>query len=104
MISVYKDEILDLMYPNKGIVNKKHNQFIEIKEQRIYKAEEVKMLRKYLHLSQSLFASLLGVNINTVISWENGRNTPSQLASRMMEILSKYPDCVLEAGIVKFKG
>ena len=104
MISIYKDEMLDLLYPGKGIVSKKHNQYIEIKEQRIWKAVEIKKLRKYLHLSQALFAALLGVNINTVISWENGRNAPSQIASRMMEILNKYPDCVLEAGIVKFKG
>ena len=104
MISVYKDEITDLLFPRKGLISKNKNPYIDIAVQRTWKAEEIKKLRKSLRLSQALFADLIAANVNTVISWEVGRNTPTSMACRMFEILKNYPDCILEAGIVKFKG
>ena len=51
--------------------------------------EQVKSVRKKLHLSQTDFGNLLGVNFTTVNRWENGKSEPSYKAIRAFEALCK---------------
>ena len=51
--------------------------------------EQVKYVRKKLHLSQTDFGNLLGVNFTTVNRCENGKSEPSYKAMRAFEALCK---------------
>lgn len=43
-------------------------------------AEEIKMIRKSMYLSQESFAKEVGVSFSTVNRWENGKSTPNYAA------------------------
>ena len=53
----------------------------------IYSAEEVKSIRKKSGYSQSVFAKCLGVSKKTVEAWEEGVNTPSGPALRILSLI-----------------
>jgi len=57
-----------------------------------YEPEEVKKTRKMLGASQVVFARFLGVSPKTVRAWEQGRNTPNDMASRFMDEIRADPD------------
>ena len=50
-------------------------------------AEEVKMLRQSMNMTQTLFAAALGVSNKTVEAWEKGTNTPAGTARRIIGLL-----------------
>ena len=52
-----------------------------------FTSEEVARLRHYLGLTQERFAELLGVHVNTVRDWEQGRREPSQAWCRVLELM-----------------
>ena len=70
MLSVYKDEIRDAMYPRRGTVDKRFN-IVNVMPPEHWDAERIKKLRKQLQLSQSLFAETMGVSVPAVVAWEN---------------------------------
>lgn len=49
---------------------------------------EVKKARHHTEMSQSKFAILLGVSIDTVKAWEQGKRTPEALASKVIRLAS----------------
>lgn len=100
MISIYKDAVKDALFRKKGLLSKT-NKYLHVASLEPFSAGEVHRLRLFLQLSQSMFASVLGVNTRTVISWENGTNVPSGPALRLMHILKKYPDVLIETQIVE---
>jgi putative transcriptional regulator len=42
-------------------------------------------------LSQTAFASLLGVSVRTLQEWEQGRKIPSGAAATLLKVAAKYP-------------
>ncbi len=58
---------------------------------RPYCAEDVKMTREILNVSQALFAMFLGVDVKTVSSWEQGLKQPSPIACRFMDEIAHSP-------------
>lgn len=52
--------------------------------------------RNNLGLSQSQFASLLGVSKRTLEQWEQERREPSQAAQRLVQIAILRPDVLIE--------
>ena len=61
-----------------------------------YSPELVKETRKILGASQAMFAQFLGVSVQTVRSWEQGKNTPSDMACRFMDEIRRNPKYWLE--------
>lgn len=55
-----------------------------------------KTIRKKLNLSQSDFASLMGVSPRTVQDWEQGRRTPQGPAKSLLRIAEQHPEVFLE--------
>ena len=56
--------------------------------------EEIKEIRAKTGLSQPLFAMAMGVSVKTLESWEQGRNTPSGAAVRLLEIIEQNTDII----------
>jgi putative transcriptional regulator len=57
-----------------------------------YGPEAVKATRKLLGASQGIFAQFLGVSAKSVCAWEQGVNTPSDIACRFMDEIQRNPD------------
>jgi putative transcriptional regulator len=51
-----------------------------------------KDIREQLKLSQSAFASLMGVSPRTIQDWEQGRRYPQGPAKTLLRIAEQYPD------------
>ena len=56
--------------------------------------EEIKNIRLKTGLSQPLFAMAMGVSVKTLEAWEQGRNTPSGAAIRLLEIIENNTDII----------
>jgi putative transcriptional regulator len=57
-----------------------------------YSPKAVKAARKLLGASQTMFAQFLGVKTTTVQSWEQGRQSPSDMACRFLDEIQLKPD------------
>ncbi len=63
---------------------------------RILNVPPVAKIRQKTGLSQSKFASLLGVSVRTLQDWEQGRRIPSGAARTLLLIANKNPMALLE--------
>lgn len=61
-------------------------------EPAVYKPEDVKQARDILRSSQALFAKFLGVSVKTVRAWEQGKNSPNEIACRFMDEIRRDPE------------
>ena len=52
-----------------------------------------KAIRTELELTQEEFAQRIGSSLGSVSRWENGKNKPGKMASKLLELMAK------EAGI-----
>lgn len=55
---------------------------------REYSGNEIREVRKKAGMTQSVFASYMGVSIKTVEAWEGGRTHPTGPVFRLLDILS----------------
>ncbi|MBL7131157.1 MAG: type II toxin-antitoxin system MqsA family antitoxin [Candidatus Omnitrophica bacterium] len=71
----------------------------KLKPGRIFKFNPVvvKNIRKKLHVSQAEFAYMIGVNINTLQNWEQGRRRPEGPALALLKIAEANPKTVMNA-------
>jgi putative transcriptional regulator len=58
----------------------------------------IKKIRENLHVSQPIFARLIGVSSATVRSWEQGEKEPSSPARKLLQIVIAYPNILLGLG------
>lgn len=59
--------------------------------------EAVTRLRKdKLKVSQHVFAELLNVSVHTVHAWEQGRNKPSGIALRLIQLIEANPHILID--------
>jgi putative transcriptional regulator len=54
-------------------------------------------IRKRLHVSQSEFAYMIGVSIDTLQNWEQGRRRPEGPALVLLKIAESNPETVMSA-------
>jgi putative transcriptional regulator len=57
----------------------------------------VALIRARLKLSQGEFARLLGISVDTLQNWEQGRRKPSGAARVLLKVAARHPEAVLEA-------
>ncbi|UCZ84659.1 helix-turn-helix domain-containing protein [Pseudomonas sp. L5B5] len=50
--------------------------------------------RAKVGLSQSAFATLLGVSLRTLQDWEQGRRQPTGAAQTLLRVASQYPEAL----------
>jgi putative transcriptional regulator len=71
----------------------------QLKPGRVFRVDAesaVVRVRGKLGLSQSKFASLLGISLDTLQNWEQGRREPTGPAKVLLKIASKHPRVLLE--------
>ncbi len=59
-------------------------------------ASNVVRVRGRLGLSQTKFASILGISADTLQNWEQGRRRPTGPAKVLLKIAAKHPEVLLE--------
>lgn len=60
----------------------------------VIEGPDVQRIRAHYELSQSEFATLLGISISTLQNWEQGRRNPSGAARVLLQVAAKHPDAV----------
>jgi putative transcriptional regulator len=63
---------------------------------RITNVPSVTSIREKTGLSQSKFATVLGVSVRTLQEWEQGRREPSGAARTLLLIAAKHPRALLD--------
>jgi len=69
---------------------------IKLKARKLNEPSPAKTIRKRLKLSQSAFASLMGVSPRTIQDWEQGRRTPQGPAKSLLRIAEQHPEVFIE--------
>ena len=62
----------------------------------VVEKQEVRRIRENLSVSQGDFASLMGVSVDTVQNWEQGRCTPTGPARVLLTIVQHQPGILAE--------
>lgn len=57
-----------------------------------YTGKEIRDIRRKAGMTQSVFASYMGVSIKTVEAWEGGRTHPTGPVFRLLDILAVSDD------------
>jgi len=63
---------------------------------RVINVPDVAGIRERTGLSQTRFASLLGVSVRTLQDWEQGRRAPSGAARTLLLVADRNPKALLE--------
>jgi putative transcriptional regulator len=58
---------------------------------------DVRAIREAANISQSQFATLIGVNLRTLQNWEQQRTRPSGPARALLKIVASDPQAAIEA-------
>ena len=58
-------------------------------------APDVATLRGHFHLSQAKFAALLGISVDTLQNWEQGRRQPDGPARVLLRVAATHPEALL---------
>lgn len=56
----------------------------------------IRAIRERTRLSQSDFARLIGVSVNTLQNWEQSRRTPTGPAAALLKIVERNPRVAIE--------
>ncbi len=56
---------------------------------------DVAALRAHFKLSQAKFAALLGISVDTLQNWEQGRRQPEGPAKVLLRVAATHPDVLL---------
>ncbi len=54
-------------------------------------------IRRKLHVSQAKFAHIIGVSIDTLQNWEQGRRVPEGPALALLKVAEANPEAVIRA-------
>lgn len=57
----------------------------------------VRNIRKKFNQSQAEFAYIIGVSINTLQNWEQGRRSPEGPAQALLRVAERNPEVVMRA-------
>jgi len=86
------EELVESVKEGKAILPR------ETQASQTFIAEEpdVAAIREEYGLSQTKFASLLGIRVRTLQNWEQGRRTPQGPARVLLRVVAKHPRAVLD--------
>lgn len=67
-------------------------------------APDVSALRARFNLSQAKFAALLGISVNTLQNWEQGRRKPEGPARVLLDVAAAHPEVLLAVRRARHRG
>lgn len=73
---------------------------MSVDEVKTFTPEEIKQIRINANMTQSIFASCIGVTKKAVEAWEGGRSKPDGAARRTLGLMQKNPRFADEVGII----
>jgi putative transcriptional regulator len=56
---------------------------------RAFRPEDIRRIRMANHVSQAVFAAILGIGKTTVQQWEQGQKRPSGPAQRLLDLIDR---------------
>lgn len=59
-------------------------------------AGQIQALRESLRLSQAKFSALLGISVDTLQNWEQGRRSPTGPAKVLLKVATLHPEIILK--------
>ncbi len=62
-----------------------------------YNPNMVRNIRLKLHASQAAFARMIGISIDTLQNWEQGRRIPDGPALALLKVADNNPQAVIKA-------
>ncbi len=60
----------------------------------VLEGPDVKRIRAQYNLTQSEFAAMLGISVDTVQNWEQGRRSPQGPARVLLQVAERHPEAV----------
>ncbi len=71
----------------------------ELRPSRVFefKPVNIKKIRNDLHVSQPVFARMIGVSPKTLRNWEQGRRQPTGPARALLKVVQDYPEVVIRS-------
>lgn len=71
----------------------------KLKNARVFKFNPiaVRKIRMKIHASQATFANMIGVSVDTLQNWEQGRRRPEGPALALLKVAETNPKTVMEA-------
>ena len=67
-----------------------------LKRGEIESGGDVRDLRRFVGLSQSQFATALGISVHTLRNWEQGRRRPEGPALALLRVAARHPRVLRE--------
>jgi len=90
------DELLESVKEMKEILDGRRKPARVTHMRDILKADiDVAALRANYRLSQGKFAALLGISVDTLQNWEQGRRTPDGPAKILLRLAAAHPEALL---------
>jgi putative transcriptional regulator len=71
---------------------------LQLKTRKLKNPAPTREIRRRLQLSQTAFASLMGVSLRTVQDWEQGRRSPSGPARSLLRVAEQHPEVFMKLG------
>jgi DNA-binding transcriptional regulator YiaG len=62
-----------------------------------FRPDQIRAIRRQLAASQRTFADLLNVSVATVRAWEQGARTPDGAATRLLRVIERHPEAVVDS-------
>jgi putative transcriptional regulator len=62
-----------------------------------FSAPDIRALRDRVGFSQTEFAHMIGVSVDTLQNWEQGRRAPRGPALALLKVVQKEPNTVIQA-------
>lgn len=92
-----KDELFDELVASIREAGAIHRG--EKKPSRVFniKKPDIKAIRAAMSMTQKQFAALLGISVNTLRNWEQGRREPEGPARVLLLVAAHRPDAILES-------
>ena len=63
----------------------------------VFAPPDIKRVRHSLNVSQATFSRMIGVSVDTLQNWEQGRREPEGPARALLTVAAKNPQAVLAA-------
>jgi len=92
-----KDKDFNDLLTSLDQARKKHSGKLKAAKVSKFNPVLVKRIRRKFRVSQSTFANMIGVSVDTLQNWEQGRRSPEGSALALLKVAAADPKMVMKA-------